>query len=319
VIRPLGTAYYHGSALPRTMDALANQQLRTLNEFQSNAANHAYKFSAEELAARHQGILNDLAQRKMAKAGKEKKRDLQEDIGIDEAALQAKGIHKLLEGYKRFRDHDLGELEDKMRVLANEGQEPCAMVLSCCDSRADPALVFDAAPGDIFVMRNLMNTCPEYKAPDQNHHGTCAAIEYAVTALKVPLLMVMGHAQCASAARALAICAKSDALPADARFMDRWCFMAKDAVCTVIKKYDPQARGRELELENVRLSVARLMRYPWIRSAVDAGTLEVRGSFFTIFDGKLLLLAKDGSFYNADDGMDGLEPVRANLLSHPLK
>ena len=72
----------------------------------------------------------------------------------------------------------------------------------------------------------------------------------------------------------------ADKLPSDARFIDRWCFMAKEAVCTVINKYDPQARGRELELENVRLSVARLMEYPWIKSAVDAGTLEARPSTF---------------------------------------
>jgi len=166
----------------------------------------------------------------------------------------------------------------------------------------------------MFVMRNVANMCPKYAPPDEGTHGTCAAIEYAVTALKVPLLMVLGHAQCGGCAHANAICSKADKLPVDARFIDRWCFMAKDAVCTVIEKYDPQARGRQLELENVRLSVKRLLEYPWIKSAVDAGNLEVRGSFYTIFDGKLLLLGKDGNFYDADDVVD--DP---NMKSHPLK
>lgn len=230
----------------------------------------------------------------------------------DAFALEKSAVKKLVDGYRRFKTHDLGVLKEKMRHLSNEGQAPCAMVLSCCDSRADPAIIFDTEPGDMFVMRNVANMCPKYAAPDAGHHGTCAAIEYAVTALKVPLLMVLGHAQCGGAAHALSICAKADALPADARFIDRWCFMAKEAVCVVIDKYDPQTRGRELELENVRLSVARLLEYPWIKSAVDAGTLEVRGSFFTIFDGQLLLLGKDGKFRDADG--EGDHPVK----SHPL-
>lgn len=73
---------------------------------------------------------------------------------------------------------------------------------------SDPAIVFDTEPGDMFVMRNVANIAPKYAAPDEGHHGTCAALEYAVTALKVPLLMVMGHAQCGGAAHALSICSK---------------------------------------------------------------------------------------------------------------
>src|SRR5579875_699104 len=102
-------------------------------------------------------------------------------------------MDKLLEGYRRFRRDALPQYRARLADMAEHGQHPRAVVLACCDSRADPAIIFDAAPGELFVIRNIANLVPPY-APDSAHHGTSAALEFGVRALKVRDLIVMGHA-----------------------------------------------------------------------------------------------------------------------------
>ena len=174
----------------------------------------------------------------------------------------------------------------------------------------DGAIIFDTEPGDIFSVRNVANMIPAYKPPGEStENGVVAAIEYAVTALKTPLLLVMGHSQCGGCAHALNVVTKNRDLCVAMHgeggvpsTVDRWCFTMKEAVCGVIDKFDPQIRGRQLELENVRLSVKRVSEYPWVKDAVKAGTLQVRGAFFQVFDGRLFVLGTDDDFYDAGSG-----------------
>ena len=133
----------------------------------------------------------------------------------DDDTNTAKGedvIDRLLVGYKRFRREKLTKrLDSKLKTLSREGQRGCKVLcVSCCDSRYDPTLVFNADPGEIFTVRNVANVIPRFvkhedKTAETAHHGTCAAIEYAVKSLKVEAIVVLGHAQCGGCAHALSL------------------------------------------------------------------------------------------------------------------
>ena len=109
----------------------------------------------------------------------------------------------LLEGYRRFRHDRFAQQNNLYKQLAETGQSPRVMVIACCDSRADPALIFDTAPGEIFVVRNVANLVPPY-APNDDFHSTSAALEFGVTSLQVAQIVVLGHARCCVIAASLA-------------------------------------------------------------------------------------------------------------------
>ena len=110
-------------------------------------------------------------------------------------------LNQLIEGYQRFRQNDWARERERWSELA-EGQSPKVMILSCADSRVDPAQIFDARPGEMFVVRNVANLVPPFE-PDRNYHGVSAALEFAVTQLEVQELVVMGHGFCGGCAAAL--------------------------------------------------------------------------------------------------------------------
>src|SRR6201987_3228713 len=102
---------------------------------------------------------------------------------------------RLLDGYRTFRTQRLPPEQNRPRELSERGQSPEVMVIGCCDSRVSPEVIFDAGPGELFVMRNVANLVPVYQ-PDQGAHGVSAALEYAVNALRIRHIVVLGHAQC---------------------------------------------------------------------------------------------------------------------------
>src|ERR1700676_4392735 len=104
-------------------------------------------------------------------------------------------MDQLLSGYRRFRHDRRPERRRQYESLADTGQQPRTLVISCADSRVDPAMIFDAGPGELFVVRNVANLVPPF-APDQAYHGTSAAVEFAVRILQVPDILVMGHGLC---------------------------------------------------------------------------------------------------------------------------
>src|SRR3977135_3453107 len=101
----------------------------------------------------------------------------------------------LLEGYRTFTSQRLPTEQSRYRDLYERGQSPEVMVIGCCDFRVSPEGILDAGPGELFVVRNVANLVPVYQ-PDGGAHGVSAALEYAVRALRVKHIVVLGHAQC---------------------------------------------------------------------------------------------------------------------------
>ncbi len=199
-------------------------------------------------------------------------------------------MDQLLDGYRRFREQTWPRECRRFESLSRHGQHPRAMVITCSDSRVDPQMIFGAAPGELFVVRNVANLVPPYE-PDEAHHGTSAALEFGVRVLKVSQLVVMGHGQCGGV-RALL-----EGVPPEASdFVGPWISLARKARDRVLACEPAEARQEACEHEVVRLSLANLMTFPWVREAVEAGRLRLYGCHFAIYTGSLVMLAEDGRF-----------------------
>jgi carbonic anhydrase len=112
-------------------------------------------------------------------------------------------MQRLLNGYKAFREQRWPKERALYGALAEQGQSPRMLVIACCDSRVDPATIFDSGPGELFIVRNVANLVPPYEQ-GEGLHGTSAAIEFAVRKLRVRTILVLGHAQCGGVSAALA-------------------------------------------------------------------------------------------------------------------
>jgi carbonic anhydrase len=198
-------------------------------------------------------------------------------------------MEDLIAGYRRFRAGTWRNERTRFNELSKFGQKPRALVIGCSDSRTDPQMVFNAAPGELFVVRNVANLVPPY-GPDDQPHGSSAAIEFAVRALKIPQIIVMGHAMCGG------IQALLNGAPEDVSdFVSQWVRIAEPARLRAMTAPSEQ-RQNFCEHESVRLSLANLMSFPWIATAVGAGTLKLHGCFFDIRSGILERLGGDGIF-----------------------
>jgi carbonic anhydrase len=196
----------------------------------------------------------------------------------------------LLAGYQRFRANGWPAQSRVFESLAENGQSPKALVLACVDSRVDPAMIFDTAPGDMLTVRNIANLVPPY-APDAAYHGTSAALEFGVRVLEVPNIIVLGHSLCGG------IRALLDGAPANAQeFVAPWMLIAQPArtrACTLAK---PEAQQQFCEHEAIKVSLANLLTFPWIAERISAKKLALLGAWFDIRTGLLLTLQPDGSF-----------------------
>ncbi len=195
----------------------------------------------------------------------------------------------LIDGYRRFRARAWPERRERFAALARRGQSPQALVVACSDSRVDPAMILDAGPGEIFVIRNVANLVPPY-APDGAAHATSAALEFAIRVLAVPDAIVMGHAMCGG------IQALLQGLPdPSGDFLGPWIRVAEPARRRALarKPADIQAACEE---EAVKLSLENLMTFPWVRERVENGKLRLTGAVFDIRSGLLTLLRPDGGF-----------------------
>lgn len=185
----------------------------------------------------------------------------------------------LFEGYDRFRRGYWQEHKERYAELARDGQAPTTMVIACSDSRVSPEVIFDAAPGDIFVVRNVSNLVPPY-APDTGNHGTSAALEFAVTVLKVSRIVVLGHSLCGGI-RALV---RGPAGGKD--FISSWMEIARIARARVCDAPDApddlDVLCERCERESIRVSLANLLSFPWIRSRVESGELKLAGLHFNV-------------------------------------
>jgi len=198
-------------------------------------------------------------------------------------------MDELIEGYRRFRAGTWRDERSRFEELSRLGQRPRALVIACSDSRTDPQMVFNAKPGELFVIRNVANIAPPY-GPDDKPHGVSSAIEFAVRSLHVREIIVLGHAMCGG------IRALLDGAPAEASdFVGQWVSIAEPARRRAMLS-PPEQQQDVCEHETIRLSLENLMTFPWIRDAVTAGNLTLHGCFFDIRSGILEKLGDDGSF-----------------------
>ncbi|MGG7566659.1 carbonic anhydrase [Rhodovulum sp. DZ06] len=194
----------------------------------------------------------------------------------------------LADRYRAWRVNRFAENATWYARLAQDGQRPRSMIISCCDSRVDAVAMFGAEPGDLFVVRNVANLIPPY-SPDHNHHGTSAAIEYAVRALKVAHIVVVGHSGCGGVAACHDMCSgAAPELDEGDSFVGRWMDILRPAY----EKVAEQGGSREQKLETleqhgVRHSLENLMGFPFVAEAVRDGLVSLHGAWMDIGSGKL--------------------------------
>lgn len=194
---------------------------------------------------------------------------------------------KLAEQYRTWTETTYEENRDWFRKLAEEGQNPGAMVISCCDSRVTVESLFGPGPGEIFVHRNIANLVPAY-VQDGGHHGTAAAIEFGVTVLKVAHLVVLGHSKCGGARGCMDMCeGTAPALLRPGSFVGRWLDELRPAHANVADIEDVDQRQTAMEKAGVQVSLKNLMGYPFVSEAVDAGELRLHGLWVEIGEGTM--------------------------------
>ena len=205
-------------------------------------------------------------------------------------------LDQLIDGYRRFRRQGWSRERERWSELA-EGQSPKVMILSCADSRVDPAHIFDARPGEMFVVRNIAALAPPYETT-RGFHGVSAALEFAVTQLDVDEILVMGHGLCGGCAAALTG-QFDDTEPGEGHFIADWVRMLNGAR-DHIRAHHPQLGDEaflQMEREAVKVSLANLRTFPWIRECEEVGSLKLHGAHFSIEEGRLYILDEaEGDF-----------------------
>jgi len=206
-----------------------------------------------------------------------------------------RGFGNLIEGYRRFRANQSGPKRRQWQQLA-EGQSPRAVIIACCDSRADPATIFDADPGDIFVVRNVANLVPPFE-PNGGRDGVSAAIEYGVTQLNVPEIVVMGHEKCGGISAVLTTRFR-DARAGEGAFVDRWMSQIDESAQAIAREHGTSPKAhRLLEEAAIRQSMANLRTFPFVVEREQKRSLVVLGCHFSIREGELWVLEEaEGKF-----------------------
>jgi carbonic anhydrase len=195
----------------------------------------------------------------------------------------------LLDGYRTFRTQRLPTEQTRYRELSVRGQSPEVMVIGCCDSRVSPEVIFDAGPGELFVMRNVANLVPVYQ-PDSGAHGVSAALEYAVNALRIRHVVVLGHAQCGGIR---AFIDKTQPL-SSGDFIGKWMAMFIKPGEIVEQRAHETMQDFTVRIEKAAVfrSLENLMTFPFVRSNVESGTLQLHGAYFGVAEGSLFVLDK---------------------------
>ncbi|MBI4968549.1 MAG: carbonic anhydrase [Rhodospirillales bacterium] len=201
-------------------------------------------------------------------------------------------IDRLIAGFKGFRATYYEQRPERFQALIERGQSPQVMIIACSDSRADPAILTNAEPGELFIVRNVANLVPPYE-PDGHYHGTSAAIEFGVKGLGVRHVVVLGHSGCGGVRR-LVQGVHEDGPHAD-EFVGTWMTIANQA-CKRGHDADEDAVGRGA----VAISLANLHSFPWVRDALLAGRLELHGWWFDLANGTL---------WRYDETLDDFQPM----------
>ena len=215
---------------------------------------------------------------------------------------------RLIDGYRAFRDGRLPTERERYQRLAVDGQRPQVMVIGCCDSRVSPEVIFDAGPGELFVVRNVANLVPPHEEGG-GQHGTSAALEFAVQALRVRHIVVLGHAQCGG------IHAFADAAaplsPGD--FIGRWMALIDPAA----RRVGPPEHGADapyverLALASIENSLDNLRTFPCVRILEERGKLQLHGAYFGVATGILSVRDPETGLFAP---VEGAAPGRVSLF-----
>ncbi len=197
-----------------------------------------------------------------------------------------KSFNKILQGYKDFRDKYAHGDQSVMQYLSHYGQKPKIMVVACCDSRVDPALILQCDPGDLFVVRNVANIVPPYEK-DEMHHGTSAALEFGVRNLEVKHLILLGHSQCGGIQALINENSDND-------FISSWVSLIKTEYCDR-HDADECAKGA------LKQSYQNCLTFPWLAEKVAQGTLLIHLWFFDIKTGQIFKHSAEKDQFEALD------------------
>lgn len=199
-------------------------------------------------------------------------------------------MERLIDGYRAFKASRWPQERAHYAELS-KGQSPDTLVIACSDSRVDPATIFGAGPGELFIVRNVAGIVPPFES-DDGHRGTSAALAFAVVQLKVKDIVVLGHAQCGGVAAAL-----DGKLAAGVPFLSHWIDLLEPALEHSAHIADGPARHEAMERDCVRLSLDNLMTFPFVAERVGEAGLTLSGARFGIADGRLEILDKaSGAF-----------------------
>ncbi|MGH1419528.1 MAG: carbonic anhydrase [Hyphomicrobiaceae bacterium] len=207
----------------------------------------------------------------------------------------------LIDRFAQFKSGEFKDIAARYEKLANEGQKPEVMVISCCDSRCTPESIFAALPGDLFVVRNVANLVPPFEGGDQinTYHGVSAALEFAVLNLEVSHVVIMGHARCGGVQASLAGGAPVET---EAKFISRWIGLLDEPRNRLRTEY-PNATNEDLqsklEYEGVKSSLRNLRSFPFVAEREKNGKLALHGACFDIATGDLEVYDPDSGDFNS--------------------
>lgn len=196
-------------------------------------------------------------------------------------------VSKFVRGFKRFQAHYLRQRDRLFEDLVTQGQHPKVLMIGCCDSRCDPALLTDCDPGDMFVVRNVANLVPPH-IQATNFAATTSAIAFAIHNLEVEHVIVMGHAQCGGIRALLEHKAPTCH---EEELIAKWLSISHDAREQVLRDLHdkhPVTIARACEQASILVSLGNLMTYPWIKARVEAEKLTLHGWYFDMARGELL-------------------------------
>lgn len=198
-----------------------------------------------------------------------------------------KSIIRLVAGFRRFREKYFLVSDSELSVyqrLSTSGQTPKTLLIGCSDSRVDPAILTEASPGELFVVRNVANLVPPCEPSAVGFHGTSSAIEFAVVNLKVENIIILGHRQCGG------IQALMRGATETKSFIGQWMSIAEDARHKVIAQYanaDEETKWRFAEMESLKVSIKNLQSFPFVKEAMESRNLNVIGIYFDLEQGQL--------------------------------
>jgi carbonic anhydrase len=197
----------------------------------------------------------------------------------------------LIDGFQHFRENFFGKDKEFFAQLVERGQRPKIMIISCADSRVDPAILFNTRPGELFMVRNVANLIPPY-APDDGHHGVSAAIEFGVRDLEVEHIIVLGHAFCGGIQ---ALCThhrethknRTQITASCREFLNSWISIADPAIQDIDLENWEDSFQHDAERSSIKNSLSNLSGFPWVSEAVQTGRLNLHGWWFDMENGAL--------------------------------